>query len=93
MEFVLCQTLAVRMKRIISCIDFFLLKLINVFLLAVICKDPNEEYATCLFSEPSCSEQIPKSITPTQECRCKPGFLRENGKCVLFSDCREFFLN
>ncbi|XP_077295242.1 zonadhesin-like isoform X2 [Arctopsyche grandis] len=53
----------------------------------VICPDENEEYVTCLFSEPSCVDRVPKTITPSQECRCKPGYLRDNGKCVRVTDC------
>lgn len=60
-----------------------------IYFSAVKCADPNEEYINAIFSEMTCSDQVQRSISPVRECRCKPGYLRDSGKCILPSTCRE----
>lgn len=59
---------------------------------AIKCKDINEEVVLAKYSEPSCDEPTTKEITPVEECRCRSGYFRYNGKCVLPIECRKFVM-
>lgn len=48
-------------------------------------------YITAIFSERTCDNQVPKPIDPpVSGCQCTGAYVRENGKCILPSDCREY---
>lgn len=50
-----------------------------------------EEYVLTYLSEPTCLQQIPSSlVVPVKECRCKTGYVRENGRCILPTMCRKY---
>lgn len=55
------------------------------------CSNQFEEYIATSISEPTCVEPIPKSLpSQVKECRCKNGYVRHNGQCILPTSCRKF---
>nr|UZH98602.1 zonadhesin-like protein 6 [Plectrocnemia conspersa] len=51
------------------------------------CND-NEEYVTsCIKGEPTCDNRNPIACRPFTGCRCKPGYVRFNKKCIKECDC------
>nr|UPQ64762.1 zonadhesin-like protein 3 [Plectrocnemia conspersa] len=52
------------------------------------CKCPNEVYViNSDKGEPTCTDPNPKQCHPFTGCRCKPGYVRHNGKCIKQCDC------
>ncbi|KAK6053071.1 trypsin Inhibitor like cysteine rich domain protein, partial [Cooperia oncophora] len=53
----------------------------------------NEEFIRCPSCEPTCGPAVPcVPICLTPACRCVDGYVRDNGKCIMRSDCRNSFV-
>ena len=53
------------------------------------CPD-KEELILASFGEETCDGRKPNPCKPVTECRCIPGYVRHNGKCIRKCDCRKF---
>lgn len=68
----------------------WIIKPIRCIIKAAKCKDPNEVFVLAKYGEPTCDVPSPKPCSPVSECRCKDGYVRNNGVCIKPCDCRKF---
>lgn len=65
-------------------------KLNKFFFPAPKCTGENEEFISTRFTEATCDEPVAERCGFVEECRCKPGFVRHQGKCIKSCDCRKW---